>query len=524
MPKISPSIVSTLRNVIQSKIAQGIAAVLVIGVGGYFLFFHHTATYTYVTVSRGSITESVSLTGNTTPAESVSLAFGSSGLISRTYSDLGNQVHAGEVLAELNTNDLVAQLHQAQANVDAQQAKLEGLQSGSRPEDIAASQAALDKAEQDLANMYQSIADASTDSYAKANDAVRTELDPFFSNSETNPSLTYTTANSQVQSGAQIQRLASSVVLDKWQAQLINTDQSTDNLETLLQDEISYLTTIRELLNSISQTLDASPSLNTSTLALYKTAVFASLTEVNTAAKNLNTISQTIASQKLTVSQLQAQLNLKNAGSLPTDISAQKAQVEQAQASVASASAKLQNAQILAPISGTVTQFDAKIGQLASPTTPLVSIMSSDGYEVDAGVSETDIGKVSLGDTVSMTLDAFSNETFTGSVFYIAPSETNTQGVISYLIKISFDKADPRLKSGLTANIDIETKHKDAVLILPQYAILQNDSGAFVETLENGKIKQNPVVLGIADEKGNVEVISGATENEQVINIGLKAQ
>ena len=177
---------------------------------------------------------------------------------------------------------------------------------------------------------------------------------------------------------------------------------------------------------------------------------------------------------------------------------------------------------IVAPISGTITQFDAKIGQLATPNVTLVSIMGSGGYEIAAGVSETDIGKISIGDKVSMTLDAFQNENFTGSVFYIAPAETNKQGVITYQIKISFDKIDPRLKSGLTANIDIQTKHKDNVLILPQYAILQNDQGTFVETLENNKIKQNPVVLGIEDQKGNVEVVSGVTENEQVLNIGLK--
>jgi multidrug efflux pump subunit AcrA (membrane-fusion protein) len=125
---------------------------------------------------------------------------------------------------------------------------------------------------------------------------------------------------------------------------------------------------------------------------------------------------------------------------------------------------------------------------------------------------------------VTMTLDAFPNETFTGSVFYIAPAQTDTQGVISYTVKISFAKADPRLKSGLTANIDIETMKKDAVLVLPQYAILQNDSGTFVETLVGGVATTTPVSLGIQDQSGNVEVLSGVTEGEQVINIGLKTQ
>jgi multidrug efflux pump subunit AcrA (membrane-fusion protein) len=123
-----------------------------------------------------------------------------------------------------------------------------------------------------------------------------------------------------------------------------------------------------------------------------------------------------------------------------------------------------------------------------------------------------------------MTLDAFPGETFTGTVFYIAPAQTNTQGVISYQIKIAFSKADPRLKSGLTANIDIQTKKEDNVLILPQYAILQNDDGTFVETLSGDTITTIPVTLGIQDQKGNVEVRTGVALGEQVINIGLKAQ
>ena len=75
-------------------------------------------------------------------------------------------------------------------------------------------------------------------------------------------------------------------------------------------------------------------------------------------------------------------------------------------------------------------------------------------------IPETDIGKVAMGDAVSMTLDAFSGETFTGTVFYIDPAETILQGVVDYKVKVSFNKPDTRLKSGLTANLDIQTKHQ----------------------------------------------------------------
>ena len=513
-----------VRNFFRSKIVLGIVVVLIVSVGSFFIFFNKGPTYKFITVERGAIVESVSLTGNTIPAQTVSLSFGSSGTISSVYTDLGKQVSKGQVLAELNTNDLVAQLHQAQANVEIQQAKLKGLESGTRPEDVAASQAALDKAKQDLTNIYNGINDTSTDSYAKANDAVRTQLNQFFTNGDNdNPKLTYlTTADGDIQHKAETARLSTTAALNKWQDQLTSVGDSSTDLEALLQVEVTYLATVRELINNLSKTLESAPSLSATTLATYKANVSTSLNEVNTATKNLNTISQNIASQKLTISQLQAQLDLKQAGSLPTDIAAQEAQVAQAQASVGSVLAKLENSKIVAPLSGTITQFDAKIGQTASAGVPLVSMMSGEGYEVDAGVSEIDVGKIIVGNKVSMTLDAFPSETFSGTVFYIAPAETNTAGVVNYKTKISFDKTDLRLKSGLTTNIDIQTKYKDGVLILPQYAVLQNDQGTFVETLENKVIKQNSVTLGIQDQKGNVEIVSGVTEGEQVLNIGLK--
>ena len=173
-------------------------------------------------------------------------------------------------------------------------------------------------------------------------------------------------------------------------------------------------------------------------------------------------------------------------------------------------------------MSGTITTQNAKVGQIASPGVPVVSLITANTLEVDANVPEIDIGKVSTGDAVSMTFDAFPNETFAGKVFYIDPAQTVVSGVVDYKIKVAFVKSDPRMKSGLTANLDITTQTKDNVLILPQYAILQNDSGTFVKTLVKNVVVQNPITLGISDENGNVEVTSGTTEGEQVINIGLK--
>ena len=222
------------------------------------------------------------------------------------------------------------------------------------------------------------------------------------------------------------------------------------------------------------------------------------------------------------VSGAQADLQIKLAGATAQDIEAQQAQVSQAQASVASVRAKLANSKIVAPISGLVTICDAKIGQVATPGTTLIAIISSNKLEADVQVPEIDIGKIAIGDPVTMNFDAFPNESFKGKVFYIDPAQTLNQGAVDYKVKVSFDTVDQRLKSGLTVNLNIETKTDENALILPQYAVEQNDQGTFIEKIVNNKASTTAVTLGIQDQNGNVEILTGVQEGDKVLNVGLK--
>ena len=490
-----------------------IAVVLIIG--GYFIFFNKSTTYQFVTVENGSISESVSLTGNTTPEQSVSLAFGGSGTITHIYSDLGKKVSKGQILTELNTSDILAQLHQAQAAYTVAQTSYTKLVNGASPTDIEVAKVAFNNAK----NSYNNII---SQQKVLVENAFSSMLN---SGIVAQPTVSgVSTADLPIISGTYIgteegvytvtihmggnDSFFSVSGLEKGSGQVSTVAVPLGTLGLYIQFPSNNIT---------------SYSNNTWTVSIPNKKSLGYLTYYNAYQSALQNQSNTIATAQGAIDTAKANLDQRQAVPRSEDLAIAKAQVEEASSNIESINAKLENARIVAPISGTITQFDAKIGQLASPNMPLISIMSDGGYEVDSGASETDIGKISVGDKVSMTLDAFPNEVFFGSVFYIAPAATNTGGVITYQVKISFDKIDLRLKSGLTANINIETKHKDNVLVLPQYAILQNDQGTFVETLVNKKIVQNPVVLGISDQKGNTEIISGVTGGEQVLNIGLKA-
>ncbi|HVN26808.1 MAG TPA: efflux RND transporter periplasmic adaptor subunit [Candidatus Paceibacterota bacterium] len=481
--------------------------------------------YQTISVKRGSITETVSVTGNTTPETSLDLGFQSAGTIAEVDHAVGDRVSAGELIARLDTSDLQAQLAQAQANVDAQQAQLANLQAGAQQADIQASQATLNGGEQTLANLYGNASNVLSAAYASSNDAVRTQLQGFFANAEmSNPQLVFSVTNSATFNAVNAARLAASTELNAWQKELqgLSSASPSSTIDAAFVNASGHLATIKNLLGLVSNALTQQVNLSTSTIASYNTLLTAATTEVNTANTNVTAAAQNIASQKITVRQLQAQLDLKLAGATPQQIAAQQAQVEQAQANAKSVQVKIAQGSLVSPINGVITVQNAKVGQVVTPGTSLVSVISDGNLEVDAEVPETDIGKIAVGNPVTMTFDAFQGETFNGKVFFIDPAQTVNSGVVDYKVKVSFDKADPRLKSGLTADLTIDTKTDNDVLILPQYAILQNDQGNFVETLSNGKTTQVPVTLGVSDSQGNIEVTSGVTEGEQVVNVGLK--
>src|ERR1700722_20009793 len=92
-----------------------VAVLLVI----YLVSANKGSKYQFVAVTQGSITEVVSVTGNTTPVQSLDLAFPAGGTVAAVYKQAGDNVSAGDAIAKLNTNSLQAQLAQAQASVDS---------------------------------------------------------------------------------------------------------------------------------------------------------------------------------------------------------------------------------------------------------------------------------------------------------------------------------------------------------------------------------------------------------------------
>ncbi len=518
---------SLFKKLLTNKIIIGIVAAVALGLILYSQF-SKTPPPQLITVQRGDIAEKVIVTGSTKPVQAIDLAFERTGKIVRVNFDVGATVRAGTVLVELGHGELAGQLKEAEANVAAAQAKLDALKRGARPEDIQITRTQLSKAEQDLANDYNGVLSTLSDAYAKSDDAVRNQVSALFSNADIGtPQLTFGVNDSQMQIDVQAQRSTAGAELNAWKAELnalsaAASSNSTTTLEQALKNGQSHLAVVLTFLNKTMDAIVAAPSLSSATITTYKTNVTTARGEVSASINNVNGSSQAIASQKFVVNQQRNQLASQVAGSTEEDIRAQEAVVAQMAASVTVTQAQLNQTVMISPIDGIVTRQDAKVGEIAAANKSLVSVISAGNLEINVNIPEVDIGKIILQDRVDITFDAFPGESFFGKVAKIDPAETVADGVVNFKVTVTLDKPDPRMKSGLTANLGIETVKKSGVLSLPQVAIVQNDQGTFVRKYAGGNTKDYPVKIGIRGQDGNVEILSGVSEGDSVVNVGLK--
>jgi HlyD family secretion protein len=152
-----------------------------------------------------------------------------------------------------------------------------------------------------------------------------------------------------------------------------------------------------------------------------------------------------------------------------------RAQIRQREAELQSAMLDLNRTRIVAPTSGTVINKLVEPGATvaASFQTPnLFEIAADMGVmQVEASVDEADIGEVQVGQPVRFTVDAYPDRTFAGRVRQIRTSANEAQNVVSYLVILQVQNPEGKLLPGMTANVEIVTGARQAVLRVPSAAL-----------------------------------------------------
>jgi HlyD family secretion protein len=154
---------------------------------------------------------------------------------------------------------------------------------------------------------------------------------------------------------------------------------------------------------------------------------------------------------------------------------AMKAQVDQATAALESSQTNLSYTNIYSPIDGVVVARQYDIGQTvaASFQAPTLFTIAEDltKMQVQADVDQSDISRVSTGQTARFTVDAYPEETFVGAISQIRLNATQNQNVITYPVIIDVPNPDGKLRPKMTADVTVEVAKIADTLRVPNAAL-----------------------------------------------------
>ena len=208
-------------------------------------------------------------------------------------------------------------------------------------------------------------------------------------------------------------------------------------------------------------------------------------------------------------------------------------QIEQAQLNLDQAQARLDEARLTAPFAGLIAAVNAQEGVQASLTTAAFTLVDDSQYYVDVTVDEIDIGKIDIGQTVDVTLDAYPESVISGTVESIAPGALNVGGIISYRLRVLLSAPptsppsggteggnSPTIRDGMTASVVIHTDVIKDVLLVPNWAVRADQSTG--ETIyycyilgSDGTLERRDITRGQYNET-SMEVLSGLQAGDTV--------
>lgn len=574
------------------KILIFVAVVIVASVIGYLRYGNRpTEQIITATVKRGDLVQSVEPSGSVKSKSEMNLNFDTTGKIALINVNVGQAVKAGDLLSRLDTGGLDAAVSQAAADLAKARGSLSAYEAGATLETIAQYEAEVQKAEAnlakaraDLANLKASLKQALDNSQANQVNALQgavttletamTDMDTVLGVENTMANDTFDNAITALDHSSGYFSLAktdftnarSKINSAKTASNALSTLSGGDTILSASVKTREALEAVAAALNSTWTVLDKldfnapSHNLTISNITGKKITIDADRAAVTTKRTAVMSGEQAIATAKLNyvgetgsagasqVAQYEATVQIyeaalasakatlagKKAPPRAVDLESYRAAVSSGQAAWNSVVSNRDKAFIYAPVDGIITQKNNEVGENNNATKAVLVMLPHSDFEIEVNVSESDIIKVKVGQSVDVTLDAYGDDhIFKGKVASINPAETLISDVVYYQVKVVLDPLETlaagglvveddvqKIKSGMTANVTIFTDKKENVLMIPERAIAENGGIRTVRVLtdiKRHKWQEREVTAGLRGNDGLIEIKTGLNEGEDVI-------
>ena len=201
---------------------------------------------------------------------------------------------------------------------------------------------------------------------------------------------------------------------------------------------------------------------------------------------------------------------------------------KKAMANVGAIKKLIEESVITAPFDCTVVKKYKEVGETTGPFStpgPIMKVADISRLKVRAEVEESDIGKIKIGQTADITLDAYPGEVFNGKVISIGyavgkrkilpddPAAPVDVKVIECIIEMPPTEL---LKVGMTVEVKINAPIKKNALSVSHKAVMRDNEGEFVQVFAEDKIKKVRIKTGLKDDF-YVEIIEGLKEGDRIV-------
>ncbi|QQD23935.1 efflux RND transporter periplasmic adaptor subunit [Venatoribacter cucullus] len=200
------------------------------------------------------------------------------------------------------------------------------------------------------------------------------------------------------------------------------------------------------------------------------------------------------------------------------------AQVAQARASALVQRARLDQTQLRAPFAGVVAEVNGEVGEYATPsppgvaTPPAIDLIDDVCLYVRAPIDEVDAANIRTGMPARVTLDAFRDRAFTGTVSRIAPYVQDLERQARTVdVDVRFDQLpdDVQLLVGYSADIEVITDHRDNTVRIPTEALLEGNQ-VLTLSADGTTLQQQAVTIGLSNWTWT-EILAGLAEGQKIL-------
>lgn len=176
---------------------------------------------------------------------------------------------------------------------------------------------------------------------------------------------------------------------------------------------------------------------------------------------------------------------------------------------------------LVSPFAGTVVEKHVSLGEMVSPSDQLFTVADLSELWVELDIFERDIGKLSEGQSVIITAQAFPGQTFKGTIFNIGAIVDTVKRTLSARVAIANGRR--LLKPGMFVTAGIELKDSDVkVPVVPQSAVqtLNGETVVFVPGSKSGEFRAVPVKLGERVDADNIVILSPLVPGDRIVVSG----